>query len=219
MDIINYENKEICSKCGGRCCKKSGCDYFISDFEKMETKYLEDFLNEGYASIVATLSLEQLSNGKKVITPILILRARNTNRDIIDLVSMKTRCMSLTDNGCSFDIEKRPSGGSTLIPRENLKCENSVDRLTELKKYLPYQKTLQRLVKKFTGVSYEAKLKMDIENLFYDILIGNFEGVDKIEIVEILDFIPKLTEVYPDLYESAKKRAIDDQKILNKKIS
>ena len=29
---MEYENKEICKKCGGFCCKKSGCDYFVSDF-------------------------------------------------------------------------------------------------------------------------------------------------------------------------------------------
>ena len=27
---MNYENKELCKKCGGMCCKKSGCDYFTT---------------------------------------------------------------------------------------------------------------------------------------------------------------------------------------------
>lgn len=38
MKIIEYENKELCAKCGGICCKKSGCDYFVSDFQSMDTK-------------------------------------------------------------------------------------------------------------------------------------------------------------------------------------
>ena len=37
-----YENKEICKQCGGYCCKKSGCDYFVSDFESMKLYYLEN---------------------------------------------------------------------------------------------------------------------------------------------------------------------------------
>lgn len=212
-----YENKDICSKCGGKCCKKSGCDYFVSDFESMETKYLEEILNQGHTSIVAALNIEVLSNGKKAMTPILFLRARNTGRDIVDLLSMKTRCMSLTDTGCSFDIDKRPSGGSSLIPKEDFKCENSVDKLLELKKFLPYQRTLQRLVKRFTGMSYDAKLRMDVENLFYDILCENFDGVAEAEILDIIDLFPKLIEVYPELYDNAKKKFSNNQKVLNKK--
>lgn len=26
-----FENKEICKNCGGKCCIKSGCDYFVND--------------------------------------------------------------------------------------------------------------------------------------------------------------------------------------------
>jgi len=170
MENNKFENKNICAKCGGRCCQKSGCDYFVEDFESMETKYLEEFLKQGFASIVAFLEFEKLNSGKIVVTPILILRARNTNRDIIDLVSFKTKCMSLTDTGCKFDITNRPSGGSTLIPKENGQCEESVDKLIELKKYLPYQRVLQRLVKKFTGLTFEAKLSQDMEKLFFDII-------------------------------------------------
>ena len=40
-----YENLEICKECGGYCCKKSGCDYFVSDLESMNLEYLESFLN------------------------------------------------------------------------------------------------------------------------------------------------------------------------------
>ena len=36
-----YENIELCKKCGGYCCKKSGCDYFVSDFENMKLEYLQ----------------------------------------------------------------------------------------------------------------------------------------------------------------------------------
>ena len=216
MENIKYENKNICAKCGGMCCKKSGCDYFVSDFKDMSTNYLENFLKQGYASIVALLDLSEL-NGQFVVTPILMLRARNKNRYIIDLVSMKTECMSLTETGCSFDITKRPSGGATFIPKENGRCEESINKLEEALKYMPYQKTLQRLVKRFTGMSYDAKLKEDIENLIYNILSKNFDGVHETEVKEILDFFPYLAQAYPEQYVNAKKRYNDSRKVFQKK--
>ena len=32
---MEYENKELCSSCKGMWCKKSGCDYFVSAFERI----------------------------------------------------------------------------------------------------------------------------------------------------------------------------------------
>lgn len=29
-----YENKELCAKCGGKCCKRMGCELFPEDVEK-----------------------------------------------------------------------------------------------------------------------------------------------------------------------------------------
>lgn len=202
MEFINYEDKDICKKCGGLCCKKSGCDFFISDFEKMDIKYLEDFLNQGYASIIASFDFKRLTNGKLVLTPILSIRARNENRDVIDLFSMKTKCMSLTENGCKFDINKRPGGGVHLIPKENLDCYSDIDRILELEKYIPYQKTLQRLVKKFTGMSVDEKLKEDVKKLFKDISENNIDDVSPIELEEIKKLLPLLLEIYPDEFIS-----------------
>lgn len=209
---IKYENKDICKSCGGRCCKKCGCDYFVSDFENMSTNYLENFLKQGYASIVALLDVKEL-NGKYIVEPILILRARNKNRDIIDLVSMKTECMSLTETGCIFDISKRPSGGATLMPKENGLCEETVSKLNEVKKFLPYQKTLQRLVKRFSGMNYDAKIKEDVENLIYNILSKNFEGVHENEIKDLENFFPILIKAYPEEALKARQRYKTNQLI------
>ena len=212
---IKYENKNICAECGGRCCKKSGCDYFITDFESMSTAYLEEFLKQGYASIVALLNVDEL-NGRYIIEPVLTIRARNKNRDIIDLVSMKTECMSLTETGCKFDITKRPSGGSTFMPKENGKCEETVSKLEEVKKFLPYQRTLQRLVKRFTGMSFDAKIKEDVENLIYNILSENFEGVHESEIKEMENFFTILIQAYPEEALKAKKRYNSNQLVIKK---
>ena len=42
---MNYENKELCKKCGGICCKKSGCDYFVSDFKTINKQSLLEIID------------------------------------------------------------------------------------------------------------------------------------------------------------------------------
>ena len=32
---MEKENKELCKKCGGFCCIKSGCDYSAKDFDDL----------------------------------------------------------------------------------------------------------------------------------------------------------------------------------------
>ncbi|MCI6265223.1 MAG: hypothetical protein MR598_00060 [Erysipelotrichaceae bacterium] len=201
-----YENKEICKQCGGYCCKKSGCDYFVSDFESMKLDYLENILNTKRVSIIASFDFKRLNNGKLVYTPMLSLRARNNNRDIIDLLSFKTSCASLTENGCYYDIEKRPSGGVALIAQSKKNCYSEIDRLTELKKWEPYQKVLERLVKRYTKMSVIEKIKEDVENLIYNIYTKNFEEVFPEEIEDVYKMLPLLAECFPEEFEKAKSK-------------
>lgn len=62
MEIM--EDKKICATCGGKCCKKSGCDYAASDFNNLDVNFLYEILMEGKISIVSTIYLEKLANGK-----------------------------------------------------------------------------------------------------------------------------------------------------------
>lgn len=203
------EDKSICSKCGGFCCKKCGCDYFVSDFDNLKLDYLIDLLNNGKVSVVASLDFQRLPNGKLVCGQILSLRARNINRGAIDLLSFKTTCAELTENGCEYSLDERPSGGATLIPGENMMCYSEVDRIAELKKWLQHQKVLGRLVKRFTGMSVNAKLREDVENLFYDIMCKNFDGVTDIELLDVQQMLPLLKEAFE---EELVKAAIRYQK-------
>lgn len=196
-EVMCVEDKSICAKCGGFCCKKSGCDYFVSDFEELKLDYLINLLNSGRVSIVASLDFKRLKSGKLVCAELLSLRARNINRDAIDLLSFKTTCSQLTEDGCAYNLEERPSGGATLIPGENMTCYSEVDRIAELKKWDCYQKILGRAVKRFTGMSVNAKLREDVENLVYDYFCGNFDGVMDIEITDIKGLLPFLEEAFP----------------------
>lgn len=74
-----YENESLCKQCGGKCCKKCGCDYLPNDFTDLSTNGLVEKILEGNISIVSTLLIDHLPNGGEALTPILLLRERNIN--------------------------------------------------------------------------------------------------------------------------------------------
>ena len=128
-----YENKDYCRNCGGYCCKKSGCDYWVDDFNDKSLKGLLEVLSSGNISIVSLLKFQKLKNEKIVAVPFLCLRARNTDRDIVDLLSIKTTCSMLTENGCSYFLEDRPSGGVNLIPgKSRFECRPAKNPFDEV---------------------------------------------------------------------------------------
>ena len=210
---MEYENKEICSICKGKCCKKSGCDYFVSDFDIINKNELIKALETGSISIASAFHFKRVGN-KDIVIPILYLRARNTNRGIIDLYSLKTQCSMLKESGCSYDLENRPGGGVNLIPHKNNACIPLKNPIEEIKKWLPYQNLLSKLVKRYTGKSVEVVIREDVEELFFDILTQNFEGVSEAEIHDITSGISKLIKIYPDCYENAKRRKENIQSLI-----
>ena len=90
VNMEKVESRDLCALCGGYCCKKCGCDYFVSDLENSKIEYFESLLDTGRVSVVAALNFKRLPNGKLFNEPLLYLRARNKNRDEIDLLSFKT---------------------------------------------------------------------------------------------------------------------------------
>ncbi len=210
------ENKNICAACGGYCCKKCGCDYYVSDLESTKIEYLESMLDTGRVSIVAALDFNRLSNDKLTVIPFLYLRSRNLNRGEIDLLSFKTTCASLEENGCYYDLNNRPGGGASLIPQEKMRCYPSTNPIEELKKWEPYQKILGRIVKRRTGLSVYAKLKEDVINLFVDLLSGKTDGVMQEELDDVIGMYPLLYEVYHDEYLEALERIKQNKRVLQK---
>ena len=71
---VKLEDKKICERCKGECCKKSGCDYSTDDFPDLSMKALEEIIKEGKTSIVAAIGTKRTKNGKKFIVPYLYLR-------------------------------------------------------------------------------------------------------------------------------------------------
>ena len=145
------------------------------------------------------------------------MRARNKNRGIVDLFSMKTQCSMLTENGCSYDLEHRPGGGVNLIPGKEV-CTHLRDPRNEMLKWKQYQGLLSKLVKRYTGKTVNTVIKENVEEVFYQILTEQFDGVQKEEIKDIKSCIFDLAECFPEEYVGAKRRKEKNIKILNKKL-
>lgn len=210
---MEKENKELCKKCGGFCCIKSGCDYSAKDFDDLRYDALYNVLMEGKTSIVAFLVSKRNKLGHKYIVPFLYLRARNTDREIVDLLSLKTRCSLLTDKGCPYDINDRPSGGVNLIPDKN-GCHPLENPLDIVMTWKNYQKVLSKLVKRFTGLTVEKQLESDIEKLFNDILNDNYENVTNREKHEIAPLVKELACIYPEtLHRTISKKQNNELKL------
>ena len=209
---MRTEDRDICRECGGFCCKKSGCDYSPKDFKDLGTKALLDILNEGNVSIVSAFDYSVLPDGRKVPKYLLYLRARNIDRGPVDLFSFKKQCSMLTDTGCSYDLEERPFGGANLVPvGMNPKTklpdcyvdENSLDIILS---WESYQNALRKAVKRITGNTVEVQFEKDVEEVFYQVLNEDFEGIARIEIKDMLSGLPMMAEIFPEAYERARKR-------------
>lgn len=87
-----------------------------------------------------------------------------------------------------------------------MNCYSEVDRIEELNKWLPYQKVLEKVVKRYTGMSVYSKLREDVENLFYDILCENYDGVMEMELYDVLSMLPLLEEAFPEQVIKANNR-------------
>lgn len=212
-----YENKDYCRNCGGYCCKKSGCDYWVDDFNDKSLKGLLEVLSSGNISIVSLLKFQKLKNEKIVAVPFLCLRARNTDRDIVDLLSIKTTCSMLTENGCSYSLEDRPSGGVNLIPgKSRFECRPAKNPLDEMMKWDAYQKPLRKIVKQYTGLSVEDKLREDVENLFLDVFNGELEKATIEEQYDIKGMLDILEKAYPNEHQNAVRSYFADKKVNRK---
>ncbi len=136
----------ICAKCGGRCCKNSGCYYSTRDFKEISFESLAIHLLKGYTSIVGIESeLSGYDNS-------LVLKTRNVGQSIVDIgTPVSSQCILLGKSGCSLDDTKRPYGGRALIPQEGHSCIAGYTFREAVAEWMPYQGLLFQLVQCFMG--------------------------------------------------------------------
>ena len=145
-----YINKDLCSKCKGSCCKVSGCMYMPSDFKKMKYITIKKELLKGNISIDA-FPVKNLSFNKDAWTLILFLRARNKDKDVVDLFTSDGPCKMLGENGCFYDEDERPSCGLMVKPTfVNGPCPKTFDDGEFMRSWLKHQSVLEQLLEEFT---------------------------------------------------------------------
>ena len=146
-----YINKDLCAKCKGSCCKVSGCMYMPSDFKKMKYITIKKELLKGNISIDA-FPVKNLSFNKDAWTLILFLRARNKDKDVVDLFTSGGPCKMLGENGCFYDEDERPSCGLMVKPTfVNGPCPKTFDDDEFLRSWLKHQSLLELFIKEYTG--------------------------------------------------------------------
>lgn len=206
-------NLEICSKCLGACCKKSGCDYMPNDFDDLSYENLLKVISERNISIVSELIFREI-DGNFVATPILFLREKGVKKNTVDLVSMKNTCSSLTSTGCKYTLKERPSGGASIIPSENYPaCPTTLNKQELLTSWIPYQETLTQIVKKLTGMSVEDRIRMDVRQLVIKYLSKDYDTIHPSTVKDTLQLITNISKAYPKETKQAAETYKNMQKI------
>lgn len=161
-----YINYEMCKKCGGQCCKTTGCIYLPLDFKRMNENYLIKEINKGNISISGQ-AFEIKGNAWSYLP---YLRARNKDSNIVDLMTTGGPCKLLTETGCKLNASQRPSLGLLITPTKiGGPCKKEY-KLEDVLKWLKYTELLEQLIMHYTNntlidqIIQELELKLKIIN-------------------------------------------------------
>lgn len=172
-NIKNNENKELCSKCGGKCCKQSAGVYHPDDFKhELTDAWLEDLLEGNHT----------YPNGKPILVSIdwvegveggpdgrgYFLRPRHidvdgTMGDIVD-PSWGAKCYHLTDTGCDLSFEERPWRCRIKDPTKCFKKEKPdwrlllEEKMESIVPWKPYWKKLHQFYLEYDKGTYTGKM-------------------------------------------------------------
>lgn len=153
-DLKNLKNIDhsICQKCGGMCCKNTGCYFSTRDFDEISFDSLFSLLSKGYTSI------SPISNVLTGLEDSLLLKIRNINDPIIITQELPpSQCILLGPNGCTLKDKERPYGGSALIPMDNSTCIIGYTLREAVEEWTPYQDLLIKLAKTFVTKDVQFK--------------------------------------------------------------
>ena len=171
----NLVNESLCKRCGGMCCKQSGCVFSPDDFPALKLfsrndakRYLRHRLKQGKISIALHIednyedsvdidmifSKELATRGITIFYP----RMRNKGQPIIDffiesdMIGKYPPCAILTNTGCPLPFNKRPKSARYLVPGK-YDCTPLYTYEQAYDDWLPYQDIMFELVKDFAYTS------------------------------------------------------------------
>ena len=173
----SHVNCSVCRKCGGTCCKRSGCGLMTCDVPVMSVSGIRRMLDTGKYSI--TFFCADFGDG--IIIPIPIMNAREIDSQRVNNSIIRKPCALHKENGCMLSDTERPTMGLLYIPKSDGHCKMLVDQMETLQDWYPHAHMMEEVVRQETGKSSQE--------LFYS---GCIEAA--MEIRQKLDLGKELTE-------------------------
>lgn len=138
-----YENKEVCSECGGRCCRHMSGGTEPEDFGPD----VEENLRAAFSS--GRWSIDWWGGELGGEMDPMFIRPRHKGAPLVD-PSFGGECVFLQEDGCALEPEDRPMGCRRLEPVADGDCVSHVGGAVNAKEasvraWLPYQDLLREL--------------------------------------------------------------------------
>jgi hypothetical protein len=136
--MSKYENKDICAKCGGKCCRSGGCIIDISQFREFNKENLKELILTGMVTIdwwegdprdeledlrdkgkASEYDIKMLEEYKDIpyVPEAYLIRMKELGEDDIAIGSWGGHCMLHHLYGeCPLELEYRPAEAATMIP-------------------------------------------------------------------------------------------------------
>ncbi len=111
-----FDKPEVCSQCGGKCCKRFPGAYYPQDF----TLPLGDSLEAAFKGKLVAIDWwegdpRDVVKGKRLDRAYFIRPRVKKSAKLFD-ASWGGECIHLTDTGCSLPTDSRPTGCKMLEP-------------------------------------------------------------------------------------------------------
>lgn len=142
-DTLN-ENRAVCSKCDGQCCKSMGCHISPSDLREISVDSIISLMEE--TNCIAIDWYEGSPIDEHDHNPYYYLRIKNVGSSMID-PSWGGTCSLLGDDGCPILFQYRPRGARRLEPGTNSKkdCKDGYTKKQCAIDWMPYREILSKI--------------------------------------------------------------------------
>lgn len=108
------QNSQLCTECGGQCCKRCGCSYFPKDLDMSFTNLSDMF--EKKLLVIDWVQYNDDSVYNLLPEPIYYCRVPNITDTSHVGLSNRGNCIYLTPTGCMLSYDERPTGGKLYVP-------------------------------------------------------------------------------------------------------
>lgn len=164
-------NHKVCAKCGGKCCKSSGCSLMPHDVWQMSVKGIKEMLDTGHYSIRV---IELIFDNK--VEYIVGMSTRRVNNQRVENNWMDGPCVLLEEHGCMLSDAQRPTCALLSIPSTDpLKdCELIITHPEYTMAWKKHATILNKVLKDETGHTPEEQY-IESAMLTYKILADKLQ--------------------------------------------